>query len=201
MEVQMESHASRFAQVITVVLVTLSLVSVGCGGGKSAPSPTTTQVKPGQLSASPASIAFGSVSLNTTTKQNVQLSNPGPSSITVSSASFSGPGFGVTGLGLPLTLASGENLTFSVTFDPSSAGAATGRVQIMASGATSPLTIALTGTGTTVPPSSSHGVALSWNPSTSTVVGYNVYRANQSGGPYALTNSSLVAGTTFSDSG
>lgn len=196
----MERHASHFARVMTFVLAALLLVSAGCSGGKSSPSPPSTQGAPGQLSASPGSIAFGSVALNTTATQNVQLSNPNASSVTVSSASISGPGFRVTGLGAPLTLGPGQNVTFSVTFNPSSPGAATGSVQIMAASAASPLTIGLTGTGAVSPPSS-HDVALSWVPSTSTVIGYNVYRGNQSGGPYALTNSSLVAGTTFTDSG
>lgn len=198
----MESHASRFAQVMTLGIAALMFVSAGCSGGKSSPSPATTQAASGQLSASPASIAFGSVALNTTTTQHVQLSNPGASSVTVSSATINGPGFSVTGLSVPQTLASGQSLTFSVIFDPSSPGSAAGSVQITATDATSPLTIGLTGTGATAGPTSpsSHSVALSWVPSTSTVIGYNVYRANQSGGPYAVTNSSLVADTTFSDS-
>jgi fibronectin type 3 domain-containing protein len=56
------------------------------------------------------------------------------------------------------------------------------------------------GTGVNAVPNS-HSVALSWLPSTSAVIGYNVYRGDQSGGPYAQTNSSPLAGTTFSDSG
>jgi hypothetical protein len=46
-----------------------------------------------------------------------------------------------------------------------------------------------------------HTVSLSWTASTSAgVTGYNVYRAAISGGPYAKVNSSLVIGTTYSDS-
>jgi fibronectin type 3 domain-containing protein len=41
---------------------------------------------------------------------------------------------------------------------------------------------------------------LSWTASTSTVIGYNVYRGPVSGGPYTLVNSSLVAGTQYVDS-
>lgn len=199
----MERHASHFARVIMFVLVALVLVSAGCGGGKSSSPPPSTQVTSGQLSASPGTIAFGSVALNTTAAQNVQLSNPSASSVSVSSASISGPGFRVTGLGAPLTLGPGQKVTFSVTFNPSSPGDATGSVQIIAASAASPLKIGLTGTGSVAspPPSSTHDVALSWVPSTSTTVGYNVYRANKSGGPYAQTNSSLVAGTAFTDSG
>lgn len=47
---------------------------------------------------------------------------------------------------------------------------------------------------------SSHAVNLSWNPSTSVVVGYNVYRGTQSGGPYTKLNPSPVAATTYTDS-
>lgn len=46
---------------------------------------------------------------------------------------------------------------------------------------------------------SSHTVSLSWVPSTSLVVGYNVYRSTQSGGPYTKLNSSPIAATTYTD--
>jgi Abnormal spindle-like microcephaly-assoc'd, ASPM-SPD-2-Hydin len=182
---------------IVVVLVVLSLLSAGCSGVPS--SSSSTKGTSGKLAANPASIAFGSVTLNTTTTQTVQLSNPSASSIAISSASTSGPGFRLTGLAVPVTLAPGQNVTFSVMFDPSSSGAASGSVQVMPADATPPLVIALSGTGVNAVPSS-HTVALSWIPSPSTIVGYNVYRGTQSGGPYAQTNSSLVAGTTYSDS-
>ena len=45
-----------------------------------------------------------------------------------------------------------------------------------------------------------HSVSLSWTASTSSnIAGYNVYRGSASGGPYTIVNSSLVAGTTFTD--
>jgi fibronectin type 3 domain-containing protein len=43
-------------------------------------------------------------------------------------------------------------------------------------------------------------VTLTWNASTSTVAGYNVYRGTVSGGPYAKINSSLVASLGYTDS-
>jgi fibronectin type 3 domain-containing protein len=42
-------------------------------------------------------------------------------------------------------------------------------------------------------------VNLSWNPSTSQVVGYNVYRSNQSGGPYGRINAALDPNTAYTD--
>jgi fibronectin type 3 domain-containing protein len=44
-----------------------------------------------------------------------------------------------------------------------------------------------------------HSVTLSWNPSTSVVVGYRVYRSMQSGAFYTLLTSTLVPGTSFED--
>jgi fibronectin type 3 domain-containing protein len=43
-------------------------------------------------------------------------------------------------------------------------------------------------------------VALTWNASTSTVAGYNVYRGTVSGGAYAKINSSLVVVLDYTDS-
>jgi fibronectin type 3 domain-containing protein len=42
-------------------------------------------------------------------------------------------------------------------------------------------------------------VQLSWDPSTSIVAGYNVYRGTTSGGPYTKMNSSLVTILSFED--
>lgn len=47
---------------------------------------------------------------------------------------------------------------------------------------------------------SAHDVTLKWNASMSSgVVGYNVYRATGSGGPYARMNSSVVTVTSYND--
>jgi len=47
--------------------------------------------------------------------------------------------------------------------------------------------------------SNTASVVLGWTASTSTVAGYNVYRATVSGGPYTRVNPSLVAGLGFTD--
>jgi fibronectin type 3 domain-containing protein len=44
-----------------------------------------------------------------------------------------------------------------------------------------------------------HIVTLSYIASTSTVVGYNVYRGTVAGGPYTKINASLVSGLTYTD--
>ncbi len=47
---------------------------------------------------------------------------------------------------------------------------------------------------------SGYSVDLAWNPSSSSVIGYNLYRGTQSGGPYAKLNSSPLSGTSYTDS-
>jgi len=42
-------------------------------------------------------------------------------------------------------------------------------------------------------------VTMTWTASTSTVVGYNVYRGTTSGGPYVKINSSLITTLTYTD--
>ena len=44
-----------------------------------------------------------------------------------------------------------------------------------------------------------HSATLSWDASASGVVGYNVYRAAQSGGPYTRINTALESATTYAD--
>ena len=60
----------------------------------------------------------------------------------------------------------------------------------------SPATIALSGTGVST---ATHSVGLTWDASTSTVSGYNVYRSTTSGSGYIKVNSSLVGSLNFSD--
>ena len=52
----------------------------------------------------------------------------------------------------------------------------------------------------TVPAPIQHWVTLNWTYSTTpTVIGYNVYRATQPNGPYAMINTGLVASATYDD--
>jgi fibronectin type 3 domain-containing protein len=144
------------------------------------------------LSLTPGSINFGNVPMGTDGTQSVQISNPGTTSITISQANVAGNEFSVSGLNLPLTLGGGQNSTFQVAFTPASAGAVTGSVSLVSNATSSPTKEALSGTGV-------HFVDLSWTASTSSVIGYNVYRGTVSGGPYSKINSSLIGGTTYSD--
>ena len=149
-----------------------------------------------QLSASPASLSFGSLATGTSATQSLTISNTGNSSVSISQITASGAGFSTTGSALPLSLAAGQSTSFSVTFAPTSTGNLPGSVTVVSNAANSPLTVALSGTGT-LPVS--HTVSLSWTPGISTYSGFNVYRGTASGGPYTRVDSSVIPTTSYTD--
>jgi len=149
------------------------------------------------LSFSTTNLSFGSVNTGTSAAQTVTVTNTGNANVAISSVAASGTGFSLSGANTPVTLTPTQSLTFSVIFAPTVAGNATGSVTVTSNATGSPATIALSGTGAQA---SSHTVALSWNASTSTVSGYNVYRTTTSGSGYLKINSSLVGTLTYTDS-
>ncbi|MGZ4877551.1 MAG: choice-of-anchor D domain-containing protein [Candidatus Angelobacter sp.] len=160
------------------------------GTGTQPPPPTQ-----GTLSVSPQSLAFGNVLIGTSAKQTVTLTNNSSASITVSSVGITGTGFSQTGPSLPLTLASGQISSITVTFAPQNSGSVSGALQVSSNASNPSVSVALSGTGSTV----QHSVDVNWVASTSTVAGYNVYRGTVSGGPYGKLNATLITGLTFTD--
>jgi len=102
----------------------------------------------GVLAANPTSLPFGSVQVGNSTSLSETLTNTGASAVTLSQANLTGAAFSVSGLTLPLTLTANQSVTFTATFTPASAGAATGSLSVVSNASNSPLNIALSGTGT-----------------------------------------------------
>lgn len=148
-----------------------------------------------QLTANPTNLDFGNVQVGNTGTQSATLTNTGNSTVTISQITASGPGYSASGLGPGQVLNAGQSIPITVTFTPTATGSATGTVTITSNASNSPAVITLTG--------GAHLVNLSWTASTtSTVVGYNVYRGTVSGGPYAVKlNASVVSLTAYTDTG
>jgi len=120
------------------------------------------------------------------------------SDVTVSSADWNGSGYSVSGITFPTTVAAGNSVSFGVTFTPASSGSSTGSISFLSDASNSPASETLTGSGAQT---SQHSVDLSWDPSSSQVAGYNIYRGTRAGGPYSRLNSALQASTSFTDGG
>jgi Abnormal spindle-like microcephaly-assoc'd, ASPM-SPD-2-Hydin len=141
-------------------------------------------------------MSFGNVAVGSNSVQKGTLT-AGTADITVSSAAWNGQGYSVSGITFPVMVPAGQSVPFTVTFSPQAAGSAPGSIVFDSNAINTPTTETLAGNGTQ---SGQHTVALSWNPSTSQVVGYNVYRGTASGGPYARLTTAVDANTAYTDS-
>jgi len=169
---------------------------VGCQGVSSASKQSTTvKAGPSQLAVAPTTMSFGNLAVGSKSTQKGILT-AGTTDITVSSAAWNGQGYALSGITFPVTVPAGQSVPFSVTFDPQAPGSAPGTVAFVSDATNSPTTETWTGSGTQQ--QSGHSVALSWNPSNSHVVGYNVYRG-VSGGSYAKINPSVSATPSYTD--
>ncbi|HZQ95392.1 MAG TPA: choice-of-anchor D domain-containing protein [Candidatus Sulfotelmatobacter sp.] len=148
----------------------------------------------GTLGVTPGSMSFGSVTIGSVQAQNGSVTASG-GSVTLSSTSSSNSAFTLSGLTLPMTLAAGQSVPFTVTFAPTTTGTASANIAFFTTNSTSASETA-SGSGATIP----HTVSLSWNPSTSTSVsGYNVYRGTSSAGPFSKINAALNPSMSYSD--
>jgi hypothetical protein len=181
------AEPTRFASVVVTALATPS----------AAPTPTP-DVK--LLSASAAILNFNNVDIGNSSALPVNFTNAGSSDVAISNVSISGAGYNTSGTPTGLVLSPGQSATLNVTFAPAATGSVTGRVNVASNASNSPASITLLGTG--IQPIA-HLATLTWTASTTpTGTGYNVYRANASGGYAMPLNPSPIPGSTtqFEDS-
>jgi hypothetical protein len=152
-----------------------------------------------QLTVGPTSLAFGDVTLNTTSSMQVTLSSSGTAPVTVSAATLSGTGFAASGATFPVTINPGQAVTIQVKFDPTVAGAESGQLAVTSNSANNGTALVqITGNGVAV----QHSIDLTWNaPTTSTdpVAGYNIYRSINGGTTFSRLNGSVETTLAYTD--
>jgi hypothetical protein len=161
---------------------------------------TGTAVTSGDLTASPTSISFGNETLGDANSQIVTLKNTGGKNVSVTAASISGAGMSFSGLSLPLTLTPNQSTTFSVTFEPTVAGAVNGSMSLTVSGSAN-IGIPLSGTGVTPATLTANPTSLTF---TNVTVGQNSSQTEtitNTGGTSAQITAVAATGTGFSVSG
>ena len=148
-----------------------------------------------RLSLGTSTLTFGGVPVGSSKSLTGVLIASG-GSVRISSVSSSSTEFSLRGISLPVTLANGQRVSFTVQFAPRLAGAASGKIVFNSSAQNTPAVANVSGTGGS---SSQRRVVLQWRSSTSSVSGYNIYRSTMSGGPYSRINASVNASTSFVD--
>ena len=149
-----------------------------------------------QISVSPASLSFGTVTTGTSTTQNLTLTNSGNSTISISQITENGAGFKTSTVAVPISLAPGQSTSFNVSFAPAAAGNLSGSVTVTSNAADSSLVVPISGAGAATV---NYSVALSWTPSSTTYAGFHVYRGTTSGGPYTKIDASMIPSPGYSD--
>jgi len=173
------------------------LLAAGCGGGGGAssgnagspPGPTAALTMYG------SGANFGDVAVGSSTTLGVTLTNSGTAPLTLLQNSVSGAGFTISGIGQGVTLNPGQYVTLAVTFAPSTSGVSNGTVSLTSTTSGLPISLPLSGNGVVA----AHSATVTWNPSHSVVVGYNVYRTLASNEAWSKLNASPVIATSYSD--
>lgn len=188
-------------------LLAICVLSIGCGGKPNLPSVVGSSAQLKAVSA----VQFGAVPIGGISSNFVAMTNTASAgtSVTIAQIEVTGSGFrlGPTP-DFPLTLSPGQSLTVGIDFSPLSVGSMAGKVSVVGDAANQLLAVSLTGSGHAASQrgtpngpggNSGHSVQLSWDASTSPVVGYNIYRSSQSGGPYSKLSASPNPTTSYSD--
>jgi Abnormal spindle-like microcephaly-assoc'd, ASPM-SPD-2-Hydin len=122
---------------------TITIKTQGNGVAASAPA----------LSASASSLSFGEVPLGSQRTKTITVTSTGTAPATISGANVTGASYSATYAGVavqnlsaPITLQPGQQITFSVAFDPTATGTASGQLSL-ATDTGSPVNVSLTGSG------------------------------------------------------
>ena len=155
----------------------------------------------GQLTANPASLAFGSAKVGSSVTLANSLMNTGGSSVTISQATATGTGFSISGLSVPFVLNPGASVPFSAVFTPQSAASANGGITVVSNASNSTLTVPLSGTGTAAGQLTSNPASLAFG---SAQVGRSLTLTDSltnTGGSSVTISQATATGTGFSISG
>jgi len=128
----------------------LALASNASGGTANIPLSGTGDAVPApNLTLSPTSISFGQSQIGTKVSRTLTLTSTGNAPLDINTITVSGAAFSVGTLSLPSTLQPNQQLTVTVTFDPTTEGPDVGTLTVASNDPSGPATVSLGGNGTT----------------------------------------------------
>lgn len=163
------------------------------GTATAAPSP--------QLTLSAGALSFGSVTVNTPTTQSLTLNSTGTAPVTIASATVVGSGFSLVDGDLPVRLNPGQSMVLQVQFNPSTTGAAAGRIVIRSnSSGSNGMAVTLSGSGTPAftPQLKVSSSSLSFGDVTVNTAQTQSVTLNSTGTAPVTVTSGTIAGSGFS---
>ena len=152
------------------------------------------------LAISPANFNFGSVQVGSTGSATITLTNSGNESVSINQASAAGTGFSAIGLAPGATIAAGQSTTFTAQFTPTTPGSASGSISVASNAPNSPLTVALSGSGSQAQISAIPNTAGFGNVSTGTSNSQTISLTNNGTASLVISHAT-VTGTGFSITG
>ncbi len=174
-------------------LPVVSLSGTGVNGAVAQPDP--------QLTVSPSSLSFGSLTVNTAATKTVTLTSSGSSALTVSAASISGSGFSIVSGSLPATLNPGQSTSLTVQFKPTTTGTLSGQLTISSdstTGGTSVVALGGTGAAATSPQLTLSAGSLAFGSVTVNTATTKTVTLTSSGTAALTVNAASITGAGYS---
>jgi fibronectin type 3 domain-containing protein len=185
--IDVSKGSKRFLEVVLAI----AMLASGCAGTGTGSSTSSSNAP--VLTASTDTLNFGSVPVDGTDSLGIILTNTGSENAIIDGVVVTGPGFTASGVGANATVPPGQTAALNVTFTPSARGSIAGTLTIASNAGN--LSVKLVGSGGQF---SARSVALNWEPSTSDIIGYYVYRMLLDG-TFAKINNAPVVLTDFTD--
>src|SRR5258708_39688328 len=121
----------------------------GCAGIVSGTKSVTGQAA---FQVSPTAVNFGTVGVGKQTTQTVAVANTGTMPVSITQATMSNPQFSLTGVTLPLSVATGQSGRFTLAVTPSATGTLTGTLTVQGSDGAAPAVVNLSATAVATAP-------------------------------------------------
>lgn len=99
------------------------------------------------LSASPASLSYGTIVVGSSIKLSSVVTNTGNSDVALAGLTLSGAGYSASGISSGQVLPPGQSATLNITFSPAASGSAPGTVSVESDASNSPAIVTVDGTG------------------------------------------------------
>ena len=137
------SPRQKFSSILLSALLLGSGILGGCAGLVNGTKTTTGQAA---FQVNPTSVSFGKVGVGKQTTQTVAVTNTGTMPVSITQAASSNPAFSLTGVTLPMAVATGQTGNFTVAVIPTATGTLTGTLTLQGSDGAPPATVNLSAT-------------------------------------------------------